>query len=376
MPDRLSVAIINLENYTHNLHEVAKIVGENVKIMAVIKANAYGHGIEKMGEAAVKAGASYLGVVSLGELKRLRSAGIKSPILILNYIDAGSLAEAIDNDGSITVMDQQIIADLQAAAKGSSRIVNVHIKVDTGMHRAGCDPKEIVPLAKQIIEAPNLRLEGIFTHLAESEALSQNFTHEQLKVFNQCVENLKDAGFSPPLIHCANSAATIAMPETHFTMVRPGLISYGLSPFDSDHEKYKFVANNFKPVMSLRTTVVFVRKLSIGETVGYNRRWTAERPSTVALLPVGYGDGWRRSPHNAGHVLVNGHKVPIIGSVSMDQTVIDVTDIPPVTVGDEAVLIGTQHNKAITADDVAQAYQTINYEVVTALSDRIHRQYT
>lgn len=244
------------------------------------------------------------------------------------------------------------------------------------MHRAGCDPDKLLDLARKVQAAPQLVLEGLFTHFAESEELDAAFTHQQLKVFSQAVDVLKGEGISPSLLHCANSAAIINFPEAHFTMVRPGLVSYGLNPFPKEHSQYKFVAQNFKPVLSLKTQVAFVRIIEPGETVGYNRRWQAKRQSTLALLPVGYGDGYRRTPHNASKVLVNGQYAPIVGSVAMDQTVIDITDVQgSVSVGDEVYLLGKQGAVSLTADDLAAAYDTINYEVVTALSDRIARSY-
>jgi alanine racemase len=344
--------------------------------MAVVKANAYGHGIGPIAQVAVEAGVSYIGVASLGELKLVRAARVDTPILLLNYLDPDSFPEAIQHHASITVMDTAVVDALQMTAAMMSATVNVHLKIDTGMHRAGCDPHQALELAKLVQAAPNLELEGIYTHLAESEAPGEQFTKEQLHVFRICLNLLQDAGIRPKLIHAANSAATIATPEAHFTMVRPGLITYGLNPFDQNHEKYSYVAENFKPVLSLSSQVVYVRSIGASETVGYGRRWKAERPSTLALLPVGYGDGWRRSPQAARQVLIRGQFAPMVGSVSMDQTVVDVTGIPDVMVGDEAVLIGAQRENQITADDVAEAYGTINYEVVTSLAERVERRYT
>jgi alanine racemase len=375
MPDRLTIADINLNYYAHNLSEIRALLASEVQIMAIVKANAYGHGLVPMATQSLASGASYLGVVSLGELKKIREASIQAPVLILNYLDSASMDEATALNGTVTVMDQTAITALQAVASAHQITIKVHIKIDTGMHRAGCDPADLLGLAQAITESSNLELEGVFTHFAESEATDKAFTNQQLQTFNQYVRELDENGLNPPLIHCANSAAIIAFPETHWTMVRPGLISYGLNPFPVEHPKYAFVKDSFKPVLSLKTQVVFIRELKTGETVGYNRRWKANRPSRVALLPVGYGDGWRRTPHNAGRVIVDGQYAPIVGSVAMDQTVIDVTDIATVSVGDEVVLLGMQANRSITADDIATAYGTINYEVVTALSDRISRIY-
>jgi alanine racemase len=375
MPDRLTVALIDLKQYKQNLATIRKKLPAGTQIMAVVKANAYGHGIVKIAQAAAAAGAAYAGVVSLGELKAIRQSGNKMPVLILNYLDAASVSEAVKQDASITIMDRPVIDAAQAAAEQQSKQVKIHLKLDTGMHRAGCDPADLLGLARAVVDAPNLELEGIFTHFAESEATDPAFTRQQLAMLRQAVTEIKAAGIEPPLIHAANSAAAIALPETHLNMVRVGLAGYGYNPFDPGHDQYEVAQQDFKPILSLATQLVFVRNIAPGESVGYNRRWVAERPSTVGLLPVGYGDGWRRSPQNAGQVLVGGQVVPIIGSVAMDQTIIDLTDTEGVKVGDAVVLIGQQGEHALTVDDVAAAYGTINYEVVTALSDRISRVY-
>lgn len=323
MPDRLTSATINLSHYAHNISTIRELVPDTVTIMAVVKANAYGHGLEKIAETAVRAGVSYLGVASLGELKRIRGIGIKTPVLLLSYLDPASVSEAVQYDASITIMHEAIIPVIGEEARKQSKHVKIHIKIDTGMHRAGCDPATALNLAKKVESAPHLVLEGIFTHFAESEAPGSTFTHRQLQLFTDCIDLLRNNGCNPPLLHCANSAALINFPAAHFTMVRPGIVSYGLNPFPKSHPKYEFTAKRFKPVLSLGSQIVFIRDIEAGETVGYNRKWRAQRQSTIALLPVGYGDGYRR-----------------------------------------------------TAEDIAAAYGTIHYEVVTALSDRIVRNYT
>jgi alanine racemase len=328
-----------------------------------------------MSKTAVSAGAAYLGVVSLGELKRIRKAGIAIPVLLLNYIDPDSVFEALRLDASFTVVDKAVLDAVASAALVQQKKASVHLKIDTGMHRAGCGPDQLLSLAKHVVDSSYLELEGIFTHFAESESTDESFTRQQLQVFDDCIELLRNNGIKPHLIHCSNSAAIINFPEAHFNLVRPGLIMYGHNPFPKEHAKHQFVEENFKSVLSLKTQVVYVRTVEVGETVGYNRLWQAERTSRVALLPVGYGDGYRRTPHNAGRVLINGQYAPIIGNVAMDQTTVDVTDIENVQVGDEVVLLGMQGNLAITAEDIAQSYGTVDYEVLTSLSERVERVY-
>ncbi len=376
MPDRITRAQINLANYKHNLLWIRQTIGEDVALMAVVKANAYGHGLEQVSLAAASVGVNYLGVATIGELKRIRKAGVVTPILLLGYIDSDSIADALEHNATITVMDGAFVEALNEIAETKDRIVKVHLKVDTGMHRAGCDLEDAVQLVEQISTCSNLELEGTYTHFAESETANSDFTSDQLAKFTNYLERLDQKGLRPKLIHCANSAATIALHETHFTMVRPGLITYGLNPFTIGHSNYDAAATNLRPVLFLESRVVLTRTIEAGESVGYNRRWTASRRSQLALIPIGYGDGWRRSPSNAGRVIIHGQYAPIVGSVSMDQTVVDVTDISDVKVGDTVTLIGKDEPVGITVDDVAAMYNTINYEVVVSLNERITRNYT
>lgn len=375
MANRLTTADIHLDNFADNLAMIRNIVGNDVVMMMVVKANAYGHGIEKMSGAAVLAGASYLGVVSLGELKRIRSAGIVTPVLIMNYVDKDSLQEVMQLDGSIMVMDSDVLDVAAFVSETLHKVLKIHIKIDTGMHRAGCSPDQLLKLVEKIESSPYLELEGLFTHFAESEACDVTFTQAQLTIFNECIESLGHRDERPLLLHCANSAAIVAFPETHFNLVRPGLIAYGHNPFPKNHPQHSFVENNFKPTLTLKTQVISVRSIEPGETVGYNRLWTAKRKSAIALLPVGYGDGYRRSPHNAGRVLIGDQYAPIVGTVTMDQTVVDVTDIEHAEVGQEVILLGVQKSRSITAEDLADAYGTVSYEILTSLSDRIERVY-
>lgn len=372
MADRLAYAEIDLQKYKQNILKVKEIVGDNVKVLAVVKANAYGHGIVNISEAAIDAGAEYLGIVSLGELKILRNAGIQSPVLIMNYLDNDSFEQAIDLNPTITIMDIQAAVALDEVVKTQNRNVKIHIKVDTGMHRAGCSPEDLVEIATFIDKSENLELEGLFTHFAESEALDGEYTKHQLDVFNGCIDSLERIGIKPEIIHAANSAAIIADSRTYFNMVRPGIITYGLNPFSADNDHHNYVDGKFHPVLSLKAKIIFIRELNVGDPVGYNRTWTAKRKSKIALLPIGYGDGFRRGPYHADGVVISGKICPIVGTVAMDHTMVDITDVrDAVRVGDVAEIIGEN----ITADIEAKDMHTINYEVVTNLMERIERIY-
>jgi Alr-MurF fusion protein len=371
MSDRLVIAEIDLGAYEDNLQKIRSRLTSETKLMAVVKANAYGHGAIELAKAAERAGAAYLGVVCLYEARQLRDAGISLPILILNYIDHASALEAIDLDCDVTVMDEEVIRGVGNSGKKS----RLHLKVDTGMHRAGADPAQILTLAQTIQSFPNLEFHGLFTHFANADDADLSFAKVQLNVFKKVVTELENNGIRPPLIHAANSAATLCLSESHFDMVRPGICTYGLTPFSQTHLQNSQFLQEFAPVLSLKTQIIRIHEIVPGETVGYGRTFKATRPTRVGLLPVGYADGFTRSPSNWGEVLVGGKRAPVIGRVSMDQSSIDLTDIPEAQTHDEVILLGEQMNEKITADDIAARVGTINYEVVTRLTSRISRVY-
>ncbi|MEP7166387.1 MAG: alanine racemase [Candidatus Woesebacteria bacterium] len=369
---RLAIAKIDLSAYSYNLQEIRKLLSPATKIMAVVKANAYGHGAIEIAKTAQKLNIDYLGVVCLYEAQELRNAGVTLPILILNAIDTEAAYAAIDLDVSLTVMDQELLmaVDLYTQKKGIK--AKVHVKIDSGMHRAGVSPEDAIPFIQKVEACAGVTLEGVFTHFAMADDADLTFTKQQLSVFTQIIEELKKIGITPPLIHAANSAATLKLPESHFSLVRPGIISYGLHPNPGAFD----VPFTPKPVMRLQTQIVQLREIAVGESVGYGRTFVAKRPTKVALLALGYGDGFRRAPQNFGEVLVRGMRAPLIGRVSMDQSSIDVTDIPNVSLYDEVVLIGSQGSEEISADDVAQKIGTINYEVMTGIAARVERVYS
>ena len=368
--DRLSFAEINLHNYAYNFSQIKKIVGSKVSVMAVVKANAYGHGTIGIAKKAVALGAGYLGVVCLYEARQLRETKIKTPILILNYTDPKSVREALKLKLTLSLMDEEVLKTIDKEARKINQKAKIHIKVDTGMHRGGALPQEALELATSVENYKNVFLEGIFTHFATSDEKDLSFAHYQLSVFNKLLRSLKDKKINPPLTHTANSAATLRLPGTYFDMVRPGIISYGLAP--SHDFKLPFTP---RPVMSLKTMIAQIKRLKIGETVGYGRTWKASRETLMALLPIGYADGYNRALGNCWHVLINGKKAPIIGKISMDQTVVDVTNIAGINVGDEVAIMGKQGKMEITADDLAQKLGTINYEVVAKIASRVTRTY-
>lgn len=369
-PGRLVEAHIDLQAYSRNLSSVRSLLKRGTKVMAVVKGNAYGHGIVQIAKTAEKLGVEYLGVVCLFEARQIRDAGVKTPVLLLNYTDQESLEEAVDLGLAVNVIDRDVLTKLSSIAKKKGRSVSVHVKIDTGMHRLGVMPSEAVSFIKKVVSKENIYLEGIFTHFADADGEDLSFTYEQLQVFKKVIDELADKGIKPPLIHAANSAATLRVPESHFTMVRPGKILYGPLP----------KANYSLPILSeqiltLKTKIVQIRKIKKGESVGYGRTFVAKREMYIAALPVGYADGFRRAPKNFGEVLVRGRRAQLVGRVSMDQSSIDVTGIEGVSVGDEVIIIGKQGNEEISAQQVADQIGTINYEVTTSLAERITRVY-
>lgn len=370
MLDRLCWAEINLKNYAYNFNCLKKHVGTKVKVMAVVKANAYGHGAVEIAKYAEKIGYSSFGVVCLYEAKVLRENSISKPILILNYTDPDAVAYTVDHNITLNVMDEQVLKVVDRYARKKKKIVRVHVKIDSGMHRLGLAPEQALRFVPKIEQYKNIALEGIFTHFATSDEKNLDFAYTQLTQFQKVLGQLVQKGIRPPLIHAANSAATMRIPQSHFDMVRPGIASYGLSPSSDFRLPLKL-----KPVLSLKTKIVQIRKITKGESVGYGRGFIATRDTLVASLPIGYADGFRRAPANFGSVMVKGLKVPILGRVSMDQSSVDVTGVPNILVGDEVVIIGKQGNTEISAESVARQIGTINYEVVAALAERVFRIY-
>ncbi|MDP3940917.1 MAG: alanine racemase [bacterium] len=369
IPGRLVTAEIDLGLYGKNYRSVRSLLSSKTKLMAVVKGNAYGHGIVRIAKKAEQLGADYLGVICLFEARLIREAGIKLPILLLNYTDEQSLDEALELDLSVNVMDDDILQALSKKAKQKRKTATVHVKIDTGMHRLGVLPKDAVAFVSKVAKAEHSRLEGVFTHFADADNEDLTFTYEQLTVFTEVIAKLSKLGIHPPMIHAANSAATLRIPESHFTMVRPGKILFG--PLPNASYTLPFVSES---ILTLKTKIVQIRRIGRGESVGYGRSFIAKKDMVIAALPIGYADGFRRSP-NYGDVLVNGTRAPLVGRVSMDQSSVDITHIPGTEVGDEVILIGKQGSKEITTEEIADRIGTINYEVLTSLAERVQRVY-
>jgi alanine racemase len=306
-------------------------------------------------------------VATLGEAITLRKSGIDAPILVLSYMPAWQAHEAINYNVSATVFTEELAKAFSRAAADMNKTAHVQIKVDTGMGRLGLLPEQVLPFMKALPRT-NLAVEGLYTHFATADEADLSYAREQLRRFQQLLVQLDEAHLRPPLIHAANTAGLLNLPEARFDMVRPGIGLYGLPPAPDTP-----LPAAFRPALTFKSTVGQVKTLPPGSPIGYGATYRTRGKETIAVIPVGYADGFRRAPRTWGEVLVKGQRAPLVGRVSMDQSAIDVTHISNVRQGDEVVLIGRQGNEVITAEEVAANLGTINYEVVSELLARIPR---
>lgn len=365
----LTWAEVDLEAISHNLRQIKKLVKPyGSGIMAVVKDNAYGHGAAEVACVAAGIPVQMLGVAAVEEAMDLRHAGIDLPILILCCILPEQAEEAVRYDAIQTVCDLSVCAALSKKADARGKQARIHVKIDTGMGRIGVRYDEAAEFIMSVARIPNLIIDGIYTHFAAADT-DRAFTQLQLERFKSVILDLEKAGIHIPIKHAANSAAILSLPESYFNMVRPGLIIYGQYPWGAPREV------DLKPAMSLKTRVVHLKELPPGWSISYDRTYTTKKPTVVASLAIGYGHGYKRKLSNRGEALIRGMRAPIIGVVCMDQCLCDVTHIPGVSIGDEAVLIGRQGEEMITADEVAEKVGTISYEILCDINARVPRIY-
>jgi alanine racemase len=367
-PARPTWVEVDLEAVAYNVRQVKEIVGDDAEVLAVLKADAYGHGALTVARTALNNGASWCGVASVNEAVRMRDGGVDAPILVLGYTPAWLARTALLHDATLTLYDADLARAFSRAATDLRRTARVHVKVDTGMGRLGLLSDQVVPFVEQVRGLPGLDLEGIFTHFSVADDHDLDYTRWQLDRFRAILRQLDDVGVDFRYVHCANSAALLRLPETHFDMVRLGLAMYGLQPSPN-----VTLPPGFRPALTWKTSVAQVKTLSRGSYVSYGNTYQTETAETIAVIPVGYADGFRRAPTRWQSVLVRGQRAPIVGRVCMDQTMIAVDHIPNVRVGDEVVLIGRQGGDCITAEEVAGWLGTINYEVVSEILARVPR---
>ncbi len=365
-------AEVDLGAIGSNINEIRKMIGPDIMIMAVVKANAYGHGLLEVSRTAVSCGVNYLGVARIGEGVRLREAGIKTPILVMGYTYPGEAEMLIRYGLTATVTSVADAQNLSALAVSKKSTVRIHIKVDSGMGRLGFPPAELAEGKwESIFSLPGLYVEGIYTHFATADESDKAYAYKQYEGFTNLLRLLQDRGIKIPLRHAANSAALIDMDATYLDMVRAGIAMYGCYP---SHEvgRDKLL---LKPAMEFKTRVSMVKRVEAGFKVSYGVIYETKADTTLATLSVGYADGYSRLLTATGEVLVHGKRAPIAGRICMDQCVVDVGSTEGVRVGDEVVLFGRQGDDFITVEEVASKIGTINYEVLCAVSERVPRVY-
>jgi alanine racemase len=358
---------IDASAIANNVRMLKQFIGANVTLMAIVKADGYGHGAVLTAQTALANGAEYLGVANIQEALDLRTAGISAPIFVMSYTPFDAVRLAIQNNLTISLYDTQQAIAFDHAARDAGQKLRVHIKVDTGFGRLGMDTTEIMALFRQLRGMVYLDIEGIYTHLSSADS-DPIHTAKQVNTLREIVRPLRAAGFNFKYVHAANSAGTLATSDNHFNMVRPGLALYGLSP-SADIP----IPVGFQSAMTWKTVVAQVRTLPANHPVGYGNTYITSKQERIAILPLGYADGFRRNP-NFGEILIHGQRAPIIGRVSMEKTIVSVDHISNVGIGDEVVLLGKQGNDAITADDIAEKLNTINYEIVTMALARVSRR--
>jgi len=363
-------ATIDLAALAHNLSQIKRYLSPGCDIMAVVKANAYGHGAVETAHALARQGIERFAVASLDEGIALRHAGLSASIVVLGALLDNQVPDLVAHRLTPVISDGRILPTLAMAARSHPAPYPIHLKVETGMGRLGFSPEELLSLLTDPIFRPPLQIEGLMTHLADADGTDSAFTERQLGVYRSMLAQIQQRGFTVPLLHTANSAAIVRFPESHFSLVRPGIMLYGYHTLPPS-----IPTPDLKPVLSLQSTIVQLRSIPRGGTVSYNRTFVAERPTRIAVLPIGYADGYSRRLSHRGSVLLQGRRAPIIGLVCMDMIMVDVTDFGLVQVGETVTLIGHQGKESIWADEVSRWMDTIPYEVLCGIGPRVPRLY-
>ncbi|HEY9159682.1 MAG TPA: alanine racemase [Desulfomonilia bacterium] len=380
----LTRAEIDLNALAHNFRELRRVTSKTSRIMAVVKADGYGHGAVKVSQTALANGADFLAVARISEAAQLRQSGINAPILLFGYCSPAYVDYLSTNDIRASINSLESARALSDEAVRQHKNLKSHIKIDTGMGRLGLmsDMSALTPFPKSemnrtikeildIARMPGLQIEGIYTHFARADSRDKTHALSQFNIFMDILTQLKKHSFEVEIRHAANSAATIEMPETHLDMVRPGIALYGLWPSnETDREMI-----SLKPVMSLKSCVIHVKEVPAGFKVSYGCTWESVRSTKIATIPLGYADGYERLLSSKGSMLVRGQRVPVVGTICMDLTMLDVGCLENIDIEDEVVIIGKQGDNEITADEIAGSIGTINYEIVSSLAPRVPRIY-
>ena len=363
-------AEVNLSHIRDNYKLIRNKVGDKVKILAVVKAEAYGHGMVPVSKLLVENNVDYLGVARIGEAAQLRKAGISCPILLFGSLPPKQIDSAISYRITPTVYTLELARAINKTAERKNVRVKVHLKIDTGMGRVGVWHEQALELTRAIYKLANIELEGIYTHFPSADEQEKDFTHRQIADFKSLIKSLEKEGFVIPCKHAANSAGILDIESSYFNLVRPGLMLYGIYP--SRHVSRELV---LKPALSLKTTVVHLKNTPAGRSISYGRKYVTGTSTVIAVLPLGYGDGYSHLLSNKSSVLIKGRRSPVAGRICMDQMMVDVGKIKDVKVGDEVVLIGPQGGREIKVEEIAEACGTISYQVLCWISRGVPRLY-
>jgi alanine racemase len=355
---------IDLSAIEHNFRLIRKIVGPKVKILAVVKADAYGHGMLWVAKRLIKLGVDYLGVASIDEGIVLRKAGIQKPVLLFENILPQFAKKVIEYDLTATVCTDEVAQSLNAYAKSRNKKAKVHIKIDTGMGRLGIWHREALGFIRKINNLPHIRIEGVYTHFPCADSDS-DFTQQQISDFKSLIRELEQEDINIPIYHIANSMGNIGYPDSHLDMVRAGLMLYGLYPKDSLKNKIKL-----RPALSLKSKIIFLKKASCGRSISYGRTFVCPKETMIATVPVGYKDGYLRNLSNRAQVLYKGRRYPVVGRVCMDQLMVDLGVKAKAKVGDVVTLAGIERGEEVSLEELARLAKTINYEIACLLGSR------
>ncbi|KPH74329.1 MULTISPECIES: alanine racemase [Bacillaceae] len=364
---------ISLDALKSNVKAFKNHINPKTKLMAVIKADGYGHGAIEVAQAALEEGADYLAVAILDEALQIRKAKINAPVLVLGYTGISTetaVEDAINSNITLTVFTKEIAKEIVKTAEELKKIAKVHIKIDSGMNRIGIRKREEALELISLLTSNYVQIEGIFTHFADADNSDSTYTDKQFKHFLSVVDYLEEHDIQIPIKHCCNSAATISYPHMHMDMVRVGISLYGLYPSEHLKNKIKLIQ-----VMSFKTKPVHIKNVDIGEPISYGCTFSTKSHSKIATIPVGYADGFTRALSNKGNVSVKGKRAPIVGRICMDQSMIDITDIPYVSKEDTVTIFGEPSDGFISLDEVAEQLQTIHYEIVCLIGRRVSRVY-
>ena len=367
---QLSWLEIDLSAIAKNVQYFKNFLKGKTKLLAVVKSNAYGHGLTEVGKTAEAAGADWLGVGSVEEGLTLRKAGVKIPILVFLYPGFSDLKKAIKENLVFTVWDKDTVRIIAQTAKELKTTAKVHLKVDTGMHRLGAEPAEAVELANFIYRLPNIELEGVYSHFATATSRDKSFVFKQLSVFHETIEAIEKKDIKIKLKHIANTAACLSMTSSHLSMVRVGLGIYGLFPTTELRSFFEL-----KPALTWKTKIVAIKKVKGGEKVGYDGIYTTPAPQVLGIVPVGYADGLDRKLSNVGKMIIRNKRVPIVGRISMNMTILNLSDIENPKIGEDVIIIGKAKTEQITAGELAGYLDTIPYEIVTRIAEHIPKKF-